>query len=174
VMSGMPVTIRPIEPADVPAVVTMVHELAEFERAAHECHLTSAQLTEALFDPEPALFGHVAIVEDRPIGFALWFLNYSTWLGKHGIYLEDLYVLPAMRGTGTGRALLATLASICVERGYPRLQWSVLDWNPAREFYEALGAEPKQMWVPYHLSGPALARLGSAEQTSTADSPRRG
>jgi GNAT superfamily N-acetyltransferase len=140
----------------------MVHELAEYERAPQECRLTEAQLAAALFADPPALFGHVAVDDSgEPIGFALWFLNFSTWLGTHGIYLEDLYVRPQARGTGAGRALLATLAAICAERGYARLEWWVLHWNPAREFYAALGALPMDEWVPYRLTGAPLLALAS-------------
>lgn len=173
-------TIRPARPEDVPAVVAMVHELADYERAPEQCHLTEEQLTAALFatapgrgaasdapswsgrSPSPALFGHVAVdAADEPIGFALWFLNFSTWEGVHGIYLEDLYVRPAGRGTGAGRLLLATLAAICVERGYRRLDWWMLTWNPAARFYAAIGATPMDEWVPYRLAGPALHELAA-------------
>ena len=131
----MDVEIRQIDRADVPAVVSMVHELAEFERAPEECHLTETQLTAALFAENPALFGHVAVLDGEPVGMTLWFLNFSTWRGVHGVYLEDLYVRPQARGHGLGRALLATLAGVCAERGYERLDWWVLHWNPAREFH---------------------------------------
>jgi GNAT superfamily N-acetyltransferase len=155
--------------ADVPAVVAMVHELAEYERAPAECQLTTDQLATALFAPSAALFGHVAVDADgEVVGFALWFLNFSTWLGVHGIYLEDLYVRPEARGTGAGRALLATLAAICVERGYARLDWWVLHWNPAREFYAALGATAMDDWIPYRLTGPPLLALASAAQLDPA------
>ncbi|SCE94705.1 L-amino acid N-acyltransferase YncA [Micromonospora coriariae] len=155
-------TIRPARPEDVPAVVAMVHELAEYERAPDQCHLTTEQLTSALFSTAPALFGHVAVDEhDQPIGFALWFLNFSTWAGVHGIYLEDLYVRPSARGTGAGRLLLATLADICVRRGYRRLEWWMIDWNPAAGFYASIGAEQMSEWVPYRLSGDALRDLAS-------------
>jgi GNAT superfamily N-acetyltransferase len=158
------VTIRPARPDDVPAVVAMVHELAEFERAPEQCHLTEPQLHAALFGPQPALFGHVAVGGgDQVVGYALWFLNFSTWEGVHGIYLEDLYVRPAARGTGAGRLLLTTLARICVARGYQRLDWWVLHWNPARDFYAALGAVAMDEWVPYRLSGPALHKLAMRE-----------
>jgi GNAT superfamily N-acetyltransferase len=148
----------------------MVHELADFERAADRCHLTPQQLDAALFGPAPALYGHVAVAADgTPVGFALWFLNFSTWEGVHGIWLEDLYVRPAARGDGVGRALLATLAGICVQRGYRRLDWGVLDWNPARDFYAALGATALDEWVPYRLEGPGLAALAaSAPATGTS------
>ncbi|TDC54330.1 GNAT family N-acetyltransferase [Micromonospora sp. KC207] len=159
---GSTPTVRPARPEDAPAVVAMVHELAEYERAADQCHLTTGQLTGALFGPAPALFGHVAVDEaDRPLGFALWFLNFSTWAGVHGIYLEDLYVRPEARGTGAGRQLLATLAAICVERGYRRLDWSMIHWNPAARFYASIGASPMEEWVPYRLTGPALAALAA-------------
>ena len=153
-------TVRPARPRDVSAIVAMVHELADYERAPEQCHLTAEQLTAALFSPQPALFGHVAVdADDRPYGFALWFLNFSTWVGVHGIHLEDLYVRPARRGTGAGRHLLATLARICVERGYGRLEWQMLDWNPAGGFYQAIGAAPAPDWVPYRLTGSALREL---------------
>ncbi|MET7877275.1 GNAT family N-acetyltransferase [Micromonospora profundi] len=162
-------TIRPARPEDVPAVVDMVHELAEYERAPDECHLTTDQLTSALFGTAPALFGHVAVDEqDVPVGFALWFLNFSTWAGVHGIYLEDLYVRPAARGTGAGRLLLATLADICVQRGYRRLEWWMINWNPAAGFYASIGAEQMSEWVPYRLSGDALNDLAAQVRAAAA------
>jgi GNAT superfamily N-acetyltransferase len=156
-----PATVRPVRPTDVPAIVGLVHELAEFERAADRCRLTATQLEAALFGENPALYGHVASLGERVEGFALWFLNFSTWEGTHGIYLEDLYVSPAARGTGLGRALLAALAGICVDRGYRRLDWGVLTWNPARDFYAALGAEAQDEWIPYRLDGDALRKLSA-------------
>ncbi len=163
-------TIRPARPEDVPAIVAMVHELAEYERAPQDCHLTTDQLTAALFGDHPALYGHVAVdAAGQPVGMMLWFLNFSTWAGVHGIYLEDLYVRPDARAAGVGRALLATLAQICVERGYARLEWWVLHWNPAREFYHAIGAAPMDEWLPYRLTGAPLARLAAA----TTDPGRR-
>jgi GNAT superfamily N-acetyltransferase len=165
-------TIRPVRHSDVPAVVAMVHELADFERAADECHLTTDQLHAALFTESPALFGHVAVdSDDVPLGFALWFLNFSTWEGVHGVYLEDLYVRPDARGTGAGRALLATLAAMCVDRGYRRLEWAVLTWNSARDFYAAIGATAMDEWLPHRLSGAALHRL--AERASRSSSVNR-
>lgn len=152
--------IRTCREADLGVVVAMVHELAEYERAPEECTLTVAQLREALFAPSPALFGHVAEVDGEVVGFALWFLNFSTWRGTHGIYLEDLYVRPAHRGAGLGRALLADLAAECRRRGYARLEWWVLDWNaPAIGMYRALGAVPMNEWTVFRLSGPALSEL---------------
>jgi GNAT superfamily N-acetyltransferase len=160
-ISGMTLEIRTARESDVPAMVAMVHELADYERAPDECHLTETQLTEALFRPDAALFGHVAVLDGEPIGLSLWFLNFSTWAGVHGIYLEDLYVRPGARGSGAGRALLAELARICVERGYGRLDWWVLHWNPARDFYAAIGATAMDEWIPYRLTGDALAKLGA-------------
>lgn len=153
-----------MEPRDVTAVVAMVHELAAYEKAPEDCHLTEQQLVEALFRPDPALFGHIAIGADgEPVGIALWYLTFSTWTGVHGIYLEDLYVRPAERGTGAGKALVATLARTCVDRGYERLEWVVLDWNPALRFYAALGARIRQGWLAHRLDGAALHSLGTAE-----------
>ena len=132
-------------PATSPAVVRLVHELAEYEREPESCHLTTEQLHAALFGQAPALFGLVGAEDGRRsvVGFALYFLNFSTWEGVHGIYLEDLYVRPDRRGTGLGRALLTELARIAVDRGYARVEWSVLDWNePAIGFYRSLGAVP--------------------------------
>ncbi|HEY1485815.1 MAG TPA: GNAT family N-acetyltransferase [Micromonosporaceae bacterium] len=140
----------------------MVHELADYERAPDECHLTEADLHASLFGPAPALFGHVATDPDgNAAAMMLWFLNFSTWRGRHGIYLEDLYVRPSARGHGLGTRMLATLAAICVERDYPRLQWWVLDWNPAREFYATLGAAATTEWIPYRLTGDALSKLAA-------------
>jgi GNAT superfamily N-acetyltransferase len=159
-------TIRPVRPQDVPAVVSMVHELAEFEAAAAECFLTEDQLHSALFAPQPAVYAHVAIDGDECVGFALWFLNFSTWEGVHGIYLEDLYVRPTVRGRGAGRALLAELARLCLERGYKRLDWWVLHWNPARDFYAALGAKAMDAWIPYRLEGDPLRSLADTAVTA--------
>ena len=151
-------TVRPVRPADVPAVVGLVRELAEYEKALHEVRLTEEQLTDCLFGDSPALFGHVAEREGSVVGVALWFLNFSTWRGTHGIYLEDLYVQPGRRGRGLGRQLLRTLAALCVERGYSRLEWSVLDWNtPSIEFYRAAGAVPMDEWTVFRLTDEALS-----------------
>ncbi|MGY1592523.1 GNAT family N-acetyltransferase [Geodermatophilus sp. SYSU D00708] len=155
-------SVRPIRPDDVPAVVGLVRELAEYEKAAHEVQLTEEQLTAALFGDSPALFGHVADVGGEVVGTALWFLNFSTWRGTHGIYLEDLYVQPAHRGSGLGRELLRTLAELCVQRGYGRLEWSVLDWNtPSIDFYEAAGAVPMDEWTVFRLTDDALSAFAA-------------
>jgi GNAT superfamily N-acetyltransferase len=136
----------------------MVFDLAVYERSPELCHLTDEQLHTALFAPAPALFGLVAEHEPGVIGgFALYFLNFSTWEGAHGIYLEDLYVRPEVRGSGLGKALLTRLAQIAVERGYARVEWSVLDWNtPSIDFYRSLDAAPLDEWTTFRLTGPAL------------------
>jgi GNAT superfamily N-acetyltransferase len=152
------VTVRPIRPDDVPAVVGLVRELADYEKALSEVQLTEAQLSGVLFGDSPALFGHVAVTDEGTVvGMALWFLNFSTWRGTHGVYLEDLYVRPDHRGAGLGRELLRTLAAVCVGRGYSRLEWSVLDWNtPSIEFYKAAGAVPMDDWTVFRLTDDAL------------------
>jgi GNAT superfamily N-acetyltransferase len=158
------VTVRDVRPEDVPAVVGLVRELAEYERELASCLLTDDQLHAALFGATPALFGHVAEVGGEVVGCALWFLNFSTWRGVHGIYLEDLYVRPGMRGRGLGRALLARLAAICVERGYARLEWAVLDWNtPSIGFYRSIGAAGMDEWTTFRLDGDALEALGKGD-----------
>ncbi|HVW44573.1 MAG TPA: GNAT family N-acetyltransferase [Amycolatopsis sp.] len=154
--------IRRIQESDVDTVVGLVHDLAAYEKAPAECRLNSEKLRTALFGDHPAVFAHVAEQAGEIVGFALWFLNFSTWRGVHGIYLEDLYVRPELRGSGLGKALLATLAKECVDNGYARLEWSVLDWNPATGFYKALGALPMDEWTVYRLTDTALDKL--AEQ----------
>lgn len=148
---------------DVPTILRFIRELAAYERAEHEVHATEDDLARDLFGPHPA--AQVLIAEDdagRPVGFALWFTSYSTWLGRAGIYLEDLYVTPGARGSGHGRALLGALARIAVDRGHGRVEWSVLDWNePAIGFYKALGATAQDDWTVYRITGEALTALGT-------------
>lgn len=164
-MSASPV-IRRAEPGDVPALVELVYDLAEYEKARHECTLTAGQLEIALFGPDPAVFAHVAVLDGTVAGCAIWFRNFSTWDGVHGIYLEDLYVKPEARGTGLGRALLAALAHEAQTRGYTRVSWSVLTWNtPSIGFYESLGAQVQDDWVGYRLTGPSLAELAATATT---------
>jgi len=155
--------IRRATPDDVPALVRLVYDLAEHERAREECTLTDDQLRTALFGPSPALFAHVAEDETGAVtGCAIWFLTYSTWDGAHGIYLEDLYVDPEARGTGLGKALIAALAKEALEHGYSRVSWSVLTWNtPSIEFYRAIGAAAQDESVGYRLSGPQLSALAA-------------
>jgi GNAT superfamily N-acetyltransferase len=156
--------IRTATPADVPEIHAMIRELADYEKALTEAKATERQLHEALFGEHPAVFAHIAEDEDGAVvGFALWFRNFSTWNGAHGVYLEDLFVRPAARGGGHGKALLTELARLCVERGYGRLEWAVLDWNaPSIAFYRALGAKPMDEWSVYRLDGDPLAALGRA------------
>lgn len=155
-------SVRRITPDDVPAVVGLVRELAEYEKARHEARMTEDQLSAALFGDSRALFGHVAVADGQVVGMALWFLNFSTWRGTHGIYLEDLYVQPQHRGSGLGRELLRTLADVCVQRGYDRLEWSVLDWNtPSIDFYRAAGAVPMDEWTVFRLTDEALTTFAA-------------
>ncbi|MFI6574354.1 GNAT family N-acetyltransferase [Nocardiopsis sp. NPDC050513] len=159
--------IRPARPDDVPVIHRMIRELAEYEKEPESATATEEDIRTALFGPDAAVYGHVAehVGEDgevEPAGIALWFLNFSTWTGKHGVYLEDLYVRPDLRGHGYGLELLRRLAQICAERGYTRLEWSVLDWNtPAIDFYAALGSTPMDEWTVRRLDGDALRALGS-------------
>ncbi|MET9364137.1 GNAT family N-acetyltransferase [Streptomyces sp. NPDC006632] len=148
---------------DVPVIHRMIGELAAYEKCPDEARATEAQLREALFGEHPAAFAHIAQDESgEAVGFSVWFLNFSTWRGVHGIYLEDLYVRPEARGGGHGKALLAELASICVSRGYERLEWSVLNWNaPTIAFYESLGARPQDEWTVYRLTDGGLRKLGA-------------
>ncbi|MGW2842069.1 N-acetyltransferase family protein [Streptomyces sp. NPDC001493] len=158
--------IRTATATDVPAIHAMIRELADYEKALDEAQATEEQLHEALFGERPAAYAHIAVSDEDggTVGFALWFLNFSTWRGVHGIYLEDLYVRPERRGGGHGKALLTELARTCVDRGYGRLEWSVLNWNtPSIGFYESLGARPQDEWTVYRLTDEALAKLGSSE-----------
>ena len=155
--------IRLATPADVPAIYQMIRDLAAYERALPEVTGTQQDLHQSLFGPDPVVFAHVAEHEGQVAGFALWFLNYSTWQCRPGIYLEDLYVRPEFRGGGYGRQLLTELAALCVERGYGRLDWAVLDWNePARGFYARLGATSQDDWTINRLTGAALRSLAAA------------
>jgi len=152
--------IRPAEAADIPAIHQLIQDLAEYEKALPEVTATDEDLRRALLGEKPAVFAHVAEHDGEVVGFALWFLNFSTWTGQYGIYLEDLYVRPDQRRSGLGRALLAELARICVARGYARLEWSVLDWNsPTRTFYASLGAAEMNEWTVHRLAGAALRAL---------------
>ena len=158
--------IREATPADVPEILAMIHELADYEKAPHEVVATPGLLREALFGPDPAVYALIAEDEANGgvIGFALWFRNFSTWLGRHGVYLEDLYVRPSHRGHGYGKALLQELARIAVERGYGRFEWWVLDWNtPAIDFYRSIDAVPMDEWTVYRVTGEPLRRLAAVD-----------
>jgi ribosomal protein S18 acetylase RimI-like enzyme len=166
--------IRPAIPADVPAILALIHDLAVYEKEPDAVRNTPELLTEHLFGADPRVWAHVAVDGTGPDGavqgVALWFLNYSTWEGVHGIYLEDLYVRPQARGNGHGKALLKTLAGLAVERGYARVEWSVLDWNePSINFYRSLGAAPMDGWHTFRLDGGALADFGALAPAGTAD-----
>ncbi|MEU8681611.1 GNAT family N-acetyltransferase [Streptomyces sp. NPDC048611] len=161
--------IREATPEDVPVILAMIGELAAYERAPEAAQATEPQLKEALFGPQPAAFALIAEEGGAPVGFALWFRNFSTWTGTHGVYLEDLYVRPEARGSGHGKALLAALAEICVARGYERFEWSVLDWNePSIGFYRSIGAQPMDEWTVFRLTGKALHNLADASRVNGA------
>lgn len=154
--------IRRARPGDEAAIVAMVGELAEFERAADECTVTEKQISTALFGADPVGFCHIAEVGGEPAAIAVWFRNFSTWDGVAGIYLEDLFVRPAFRRRGLARALLATLARECVDNGYSRLSWAVLDWNVnAIGLYDAVGGRQMSEWITYRVSGPELSALAA-------------
>lgn len=156
--------VRPATVDDVPEILALIRELAEYERAPHEVVATEDLLRQALFGESPAVYAIMAIDEHGAVaGFAMWFLNFSTWLGRHGLYLEDLYVRPHYRGHGYGTELLRQLARICTERGYGRFEWWVLDWNEdALGFYRSLGAVPMDEWTVQRLTGEPLMRLAGS------------
>lgn len=154
--------IRRARSGDEPVIVRFIRELAAYEKLEHEVTVTADHIRRTLFAENPKVFALIAEVEDEPCGFALYFFNYSTFLGRHGIYLEDLYVTSARRGKGIGKALLARLARIAEENDCGRLEWWVLDWNaPSIAFYKSLGAEAMDEWTVYRLTGPALSRLAA-------------
>src|SRR5580700_936125 len=158
----MTVTVRPATPADAPLIFALIGELAEYERLAHEVKATEAGIAKILFAASPRAFCDIAELDGEAVGFALWFYNVSTFEGRHGIYLEDLFVRPEARGRGAGKALLAGLARRCVAENLARLEWSVLDWNaPSIAFYDSLGASAKTEWITRRLSGQALATLAT-------------
>ena len=161
--------VRPATKDDVPRLIELIVELARYERAEHEALATEAQLHEALFGPQPAV--HALVAEREPggevVGCAIWFLNFSTWLGLHGIYLEDLFVVEHERGTGLGKALLQSLAKIAEHNGLGRVEWSVLKWNtPSIDFYRAIGAVAMDEWDTMRLTGQALADFAAGAHTS--------
>ena len=152
--------IRRARPGDETEIVAMIRELAEFERAADECTVTENQISTALFGDQPVGFCHIADVDGHAAAIALWFRNFSTWDGVAGVYLEDLFVRPAFRRRGLARMMLATLARDCVDNGYSRLSWAVLDWNVnAIALYDAVGGKQMSEWITYRVSGPELSAL---------------
>ena len=163
----MTIRIKPAMPADAPIILQLIRELAEFEHLLHEVQATEEQLREQLFGARPGAEVVIARMGDEVAGFALFFHNFSTFLAKPGIYLEDLYVRQKFRGQGCGEALLRHLARLAIERGCGRLEWSVLDWNVrAIDFYKSLGAVPMEQWTVHRVSGDALVKLGSEESGS--------
>lgn len=159
----MTVSIRLAQPGDETELAAMVHELAAFEHAAAECTVTAAQLRQALFGDAPSVHAHIAEVDGQAAACALWFRNFSTWDGVAGIYLEDLYVRPQFRRRGLGVKMLATLARECVDNGYTRLSWAVLDWNVnAIALYDAVGGQQQNEWITYRVSGPELSALAES------------
>src|SRR6266704_275146 len=161
----MSLAIRRARPDEAGLVLSLVRELAEYEKLLHEVDATEADIDAALFGSHPRLFCEIAEWNDAPAGFAVWFINFSTFSGRSGIYLEDLFVLPALRGKGIGKGLLAHLAKLCVANGWSRLQWSVLDWNtPSIEFYKSLGAVLMDEWTVCRLDGPALTTLARGQR----------
>ena len=153
----MPLAIRPATPDDAELILRFITELAIYEKAEHEVKTDAAGIRDSLFAEGSTAHGLICENDGQPIGYAVYFFNYSTWLGKHGLYLEDLYVSPEARGLGAGKALLRHLAQLAVARDCGRFEWSVLDWNtPAIDFYESFGARPQSEWTTYRLSGQAL------------------
>jgi GNAT superfamily N-acetyltransferase len=159
----MSVNVRVATLADAPLILSFIRELAEYERLLHEVEATEADIRRDLFGENPRSFCEIAEHDGQPVGFALWFYNYSTFRGRAGIYLEDLFVRPEARGVGAGKALLRRLAQRCVDADLGRLEWAVLNWNtPSIQFYDSLGADKKDDWTVRRLDGPALERLAAS------------
>ena len=159
----MSLSIRRAHPGEAGLVLSFIRELAEYEKLSHEVEATEAMIGDALFGADPRLYCALVEWNGEPVGFAVWFANFSTFNGRHGIYLEDLYVRPSHRGRGLGKALLVYLAKECVDNGWSRLQWAVLDWNaPSIAFYKSLGAAMLDDWTLCRVSGPALTRLAGS------------
>lgn len=160
----MPLIVREATLGDIPQILQYIKDLAKFEKALEEAVLTEKDLKESFFTNSPQVYCLVSELDSIVTGIAIWHLNYSTWLGKHGVYLEDLYVDPKYRGQGHGKALLVSLAKICLDRGYPRLQWWVLDWNKsAIDFYHSIGAHAMDEWTVFRVSGNELRKLANNE-----------
>jgi GNAT superfamily N-acetyltransferase len=160
VSEALSLSIRPARPDDAGAILAFVRELADYEKLLHQVEATEAGVAEALFGPTPRVFCDIAEAEGEPVGFALWFYTFSTFVGRHGIYLEDLYVRPQVRGLGAGKALLRRLAQRCLDENLGRLDWAVLDWNaPAIGFYDSLSATALNDWITRRLTGEALEKL---------------
>ncbi|HEY7843212.1 MAG TPA: GNAT family N-acetyltransferase [Bradyrhizobium sp.] len=159
----MALSIHRARPEESGLIFSLLRELAEYEKLTHEVVATESGIAEALFGNNPILFCEIAEWDDKSAGFAVWFFNFPTFAGRRGVYLEDLFVRPAFRGRGIGKALLVHLAKLCVENDWSRLQWSVLDWNtPSIEFYKSLGADMMDEWKLCRINGAALAQLAKA------------
>lgn len=174
-MENGSLSIRRGRPEDVPLILRFIRELAEYEKLSHEVVATEEILSESLFGPCPTAFPLIASIGGEPVGWALYFYNFSTFHGRPGIYLEDLYVTPAARGRGAGKALLATLARIAVAERCRRVEWAVLDWNsPSIDFYRSLGAVAMNEWTVYRLTGDAMAHLaGQGQEVAEAGAQTR-
>lgn len=156
----MTIEIRPAERGDAALILHYIRELAIYEKAEHEVVASVADIESSLFGANSPARGLICLQDGQPVGYAVYFFSYSTWLGKSGLYLEDLYITPAARGSGAGKSLLRHLARLAVQQGCGRFEWSVLDWNqPAIDFYQSFGAEPQSEWVRYRLAGDALQRF---------------
>jgi GNAT superfamily N-acetyltransferase len=166
--------IRPARADDVPIILGLIRDLATYERAPDEVVATEEQLADVLFGERPVAQVLLAFERESPVGFALYFHNFSTWLGRPGLYLEDLFVKPEKRGKGYGRALLVELAKIARERDCGRMEWAVLDWNqPAIKFYRALGATPMHEWTVFRLTRQEIAKLADAADTTATTEPNK-
>lgn len=156
------IKIREAATADCELILHFTRELADYEKSGNEVIATAADIRRSLFDPDPAAHALICSVDGQPAGFAVYFFNFSTWLGRRGLYLEDLYIAPPYRGNGAGKALLKQLARIALSKNCGRFEWSVLDWNePAIRFYHHLGAKPLKEWIVYRLAGRALEELAN-------------
>ncbi len=161
----MPVIVREAKLDDTPIILKYIKDLAEYEKAPQEAVLTEDDVRSSFFIESPQVYCLVSELDNVVTGVAIWHLNYSTWLGKHGVYLEDLFVDPKFRGQGHGKALLVALAKICIDRGYPRLQWWVLDWNKsAIDFYDSIGAKAMDEWTVFRVSGKELGILANSDK----------
>jgi GNAT superfamily N-acetyltransferase len=166
------ITIRPATPADVPTIMAFIMELAVYEKLEHEVSATTADLHTNLFGDRPVVEGVIAALDDEPVGYALFFPNFSSFLARPGLYLEDLYVRPAARGLGIGRRLLEHLARTAVDRGWGRFEWAVLDWNePSIAFYKKMGAIPMHDWTVFRVTGEALQKLAGDRSQSIQPPP---
>ena len=160
----MSVTIRPAVATDSALILQFVRDLAEYEKLLDTVQASEADMASALFGPRPRVFADIAEIDGAPVGFALWFYSFSTFVGRHGIYLEDLFVRPDARGSGAGKALLANLARRCVDENLGRLEWTVLDWNaPSIAFYDSLGAAAMDEWIIRRMTGEALRKLAGVQ-----------